>query len=347
MKTLIRAATAAAFVAGAAAAFAQHPDTILKPDNTEIKCRIQKATYLQVSFTDAKGAPHTLKASEVADISFGDQPPQLQSAKNARAEAKPDKAQTRFEEALKEIETKKQRPEYNKAPLFLEWGNFLAERGKPDEALAMLKRIRTECGNDSWWRPESWRKSIEVAKAQGVEAQKSILEEMKGDPEPLASEAEMGLADLALARGQNDEALDIYKKLASSPGSAYAETARIGIFRMLKTLKRTGELDTYCNQLLADQSTSPALQQAAGAWAASSLMARAGKDRARIRAAIMAAAKAIAMGPPYGRDDAQDYVSALRVAARGWALLAAETSKEDLKRDYKNRAVSYLQEITR
>ena len=346
MKTLIGLAAAAAVLAGAPVASAQVQDTILKSDNTEIKCRVQKASYTSVTYTDSKGVSTTLKASEVADIRFGDEPQAFQSAKNARGNAQPDKAAVRFEEALKEIETKKQRVEFNKAPLFFEWGDFLAERGSVPEALAMLKRIRTECGPDSWWRPQSWRKSVDFAKGQGIEAQKAIYDEWKSDPEPLGSEAEMGLAELAVSRNEHDEALALYQKVGSNTSSPHAETAKVGAFRMLKKLDRKSELDSYSQRLLSDSTTSPALQQAAGAWVATSLLEKAGKDRARIRTAIQAAAKAIAMGPPYGRDDAQDYVSALRVAAKGWALLGAD-AKPEVKEEYRQRALGYLTEIVR
>jgi tetratricopeptide (TPR) repeat protein len=210
----------------------------------------------------------------------------------------------------------------------------------------MLKRIRTECGADSWWRPQSWRKSVDIAKGQGIEAQKAIYDEMKSDPEPLGSEAEMGLAEIAVARNENDEALALYQKVGANTSSPHAETAKVGAFRMLKTLKKTGELDSYSQRLLSDSTTSPALQQAAGAWVATSLLEKAGKDRGRIRGAIQAAAKAIAMGPPYGRDDAQDYVAALRVAAKGWALLGAD-AKPEVKEEYRQRALGYLTEIVR
>ena len=98
---------------------------------------------------------------------------------------------------------------------------------------------------------------------------------------------------------------------------------------------------------MADAATPPSLQQAAGAWAAGSLLEKAGKDRAKIRAAIMAAGKAIAIGPPERKEEAEDYVAALRVAAKGYAAYAAEAASAEHKQEYKARASGYLMEIVR
>src|SRR5258705_13495414 len=105
MKSLISGAVAAALLAGASAASAQQ-DKVVKADGTEIKCRITRASYMVVTFTTTPGKAETLKGTEVGDIILGDEPGALQSAKNAVAEKKPEKAAVKFEEALKEIETK-------------------------------------------------------------------------------------------------------------------------------------------------------------------------------------------------------------------------------------------------
>jgi len=338
---------AAAVLACASAASAQQApqDRILRPGGVEIKCRITRQSYQAVTYTDAQGKAQTLKGSEIEGIAFADEPSSFQSAKNAMGEGKPDKAATRFEEAIKEIETKKLR-DWNKAPVFLAWGGFLAERGDTVGALAMLKRLRTECG-DTWWRPESYRKAYDIAGAKGVESQKTVLDEMKAEPEPLASEAKMGLANLAFARGEHGEALSGFQEVAGNSASPYAEAAKLGVFRCLKTMKKTSELDAYCQKLLADPSTSPALQQAAGSWSAGTLLEKAGKDRAKIRTALFAAVKAIAMGPPERKDEAEDYVAALRTAAKAYATFAAEATKPEQKQEYKARAEGYLTEIVR
>ncbi|HEU4339122.1 MAG TPA: hypothetical protein VFS19_03560, partial [Planctomycetota bacterium] len=312
MKSAFGPAVAMAFLAGAAAAYAQQAaqlDTIIK-DGVTIKCRITKATYQQVTFTPEKKPPETVKGSEITSIIFGDEPPSFQRAKVAEAEKKVDKAANLYEEAMKEIDAKKAR-DWNKAPLLLSWAGFQADRGDINGALAILKRIRSECG-DSWWRPESYRKGVEIARLKGIEAQKAVLDEMKAEPEPMASEAEMGLAELAATRSEHDEALAIYKKVAANSGSSFADAAKMGVFRTLKITKKNSELDDYSKKLLDDPATTPALQQAAGAWAAGSMLEKAGKDRVKIRAAIFAAGKAIAMGPPDRKEEAEDYVAALR-----------------------------------
>ncbi len=344
MKSLISGAVAAALLAGAAAASAQQ-DRIVKADGVEIKCRITRATWQTVMYTPAPGKSETLKGTDVAEIYFGDEPEALKSAKNAYMnEKKPEKAATRFEEALKEIETKKLRAE-NKAPLFLHWGLFLAERGDIPASLAMLKRIRTECG-DSWWRPDSYRKSLEVARSK-PEEYKAVLEEMKAEPEPMASEAKMSLAELATAKSEHDEALRILNEVAGNTSSPYAEVAKLGIFRILKTQKKNADLDAYCQKIQNDAAASPSLQQAAGAWVAGALLEKAGKDKTKIRNALFAAAKAIAMGPPERKEEAEDYVAALRVAAKGYAAMAEDLTKPEQKQEYKTRASGYLMEIVR
>ncbi len=345
MKSLMACATAAVIAAFAPPASAQEKDTVKRLEGADIKGRIQRATYQAVVIQETAAKTHTLKGSEVTDIIFGDEPPSYPRARRAMEGGLPDKAATLFEEALKEIDSKKLR-DLNKAPVLYSWAQFLAERGKVDESLAMLKKLRTECG-DTWWRPDSYRKGFEIARAKGVEAQKAVLEEMKSEPEPFASEAEMGLADLASVRGEHAESLAIFTKVSGNSASPYANAAKLGVFRCLKTLNRKAELDAYCQKLLGDPATAPSLQQAAGAWTAGSLLEKAGKDKAGIRNAIMAAAKAIAMGPPDRKEEAEDYVAAVRVAAKGYAALAAEATKQDQKQEYKSRASGYLMEIVR
>jgi hypothetical protein len=350
MKTLFAPAVAAVLLlAGAASASAQKEppqmDSVLLADGSTVKCRITRCTYQTVVYNDEKGKPVTRKGSEIGAITFSDEPMAFASARNAVLAKQVEKAQTRFEEALKEVEAKKCR-EWNKAPILIHWGQFLAERGDAIGALAMLKRIRTECG-DSWWRPESYRHSIDIGKTKGIEAQKEVLDEMKAEPEPLASEAEMSLAELAITRNEIEEALSIYQKVAANASSAYNEAAKIGVFRTYKKQQRSGDLDSYSKKLLDDPTSTPALQQAAGAWVASSQLEKAGKDKSKIRAAILAAGKAIAMGPPERKEEAEDYIAALRVAAKGYAALAGEAAKAEIKQEYKQRASGYLMEIVR
>ncbi|HTF56740.1 MAG TPA: hypothetical protein VK661_05855, partial [Planctomycetota bacterium] len=252
----------------------------------------------------------------------------------------PEKAITLFQDALKEIETKKLR-EINKARIFYHWALHLRDRGDVEGAQAMLSRLRKECG-DCHLRPVSFSRSIEIARRKGVEAHKAILQEMKSEPEPLAGEAEMGLADLAFTGGNYDEALAGYSRISGNSAEA-----KLGIFRCLKALNKTADLEAFAKKVLEDRTAAMSLQQAAGAWSAGSLLEKAAKDKPRVRDAILAAAKAIAIGPPERKEDAEDYVSALRVAAKGYAALAADAAKPEQKQDYKTRAVAYLTEIIR
>jgi tetratricopeptide (TPR) repeat protein len=335
---------AALFLAGAAIASAQEKDVVKLAEGAELKGKVQRASWQAVIIVEGPGKTHTFKGSQVTDIIFGDEPINYRRAVKKWHEQVPDAAAQLFDDAMKDVDAKKLRAE-NKAPILLSWGLFLHERGKADEALEKLKRVRTECG-DSWWRPESFRRSIEIAKAKGVEAQKTVLEEMKGEPEPMGSEAEMGLADLAYARGEYDQALTIYLKVSENPGTSYADAAKLGAFRTLKTHK-PADLESFCAKVLADPKAPPSLQQAAGAWSAGSMLTKAGNDKGRIRAALFAAGKAIAMGPPERKEEAEDYVAALRVAAKGYAALAAGAAKDEHKQEYLERAKGYLMEVVR
>ena len=345
MKSLIPAVVAVALAAGAAAASARQQDVIKKADNTEVKGRVTRASFQTVMFTDAQGKAVTLKGTEVSDIIFGDEPPSLPRAKLAWSEGpqKFDKAAQLFDDALKEIEGKKHR-DLNKAPVLFNWGLFLAERGDVDASLAMLKRVRAECG-DSWWRPESYRRAIDIAKPKGVETQVAILNEMKAEPEPLGSEAEMGLAEIAVGRNDFEEALAIYTKVSGIPSSPHAEAGKLGVFRSLKKLNKKSDLDSFAQRLSTDRDASPALLQAAAAWAATSALEKAGKDKTRLRDVIVSAGKAIAMGPPERKEDGEDYVAALRVAAKAYGALAGDAAKPEHKQEYKERAARYLTEI--
>src|SRR6185295_16740787 len=115
MKLLNAVAVVAVLLAGASAASAQ-TDTITMANGATIKGKVVRAGAQTVTYTDTAGKSQTIKTSDIGEdgIIFGDEPPSFPRAKNAVAEGKPpEKAITLFQEALKEIETKKLR-EINK-----------------------------------------------------------------------------------------------------------------------------------------------------------------------------------------------------------------------------------------
>lgn len=342
-KLLLATSVCAALGAAAGAASAQ--DVIKLANGTSVKGRITRLTSRDLAYTDG-GKNFTLQKAEYTEVVLADPPPSLPRANTARGEQRWEKAFAWYEEALKEVASNK-RPDLHKQFIFWDWADALRGKGDADGAMNMLQRLRKECG-DCHLRADAYRRALEYAKAKGATPYRAILEEMRAEPEPLGGEAELELANIAFAGAAYEEALALYAKLSAKPEASYAAAARLGVFRCLKALKRTADLEALCQKVLADKGDgAPALAQAAGAWTARSMLQKAGKDKAKVRDAFLVAARAIAVGPPDRRDEAEDYVDALRVAAKCAAILGENSAGAEQKAEYRARAAGYLTEIVR
>jgi tetratricopeptide (TPR) repeat protein len=341
----LRIAAAVGAIWGAAAGAASAQDTIKLANATTVQGRITKLTSKDVTYV-AGGKSITLPRSEYTDFIFSDTPPSLPMANTAAAEQRWEKAFAWYEKALTEATSGKHR-DLHKQFVLWHWAEALRGKGDTDGALAMLQRLRKECG-DCHKRPDAYHKALEYAKGKGAATYQAILEEMKAEPDPLGGEAELELAGIAFAGGNHDEALALYTKLSGKSDGFTAGAAKLGVFRCLKALKKTADLDALCQKVLADRGDgTPALAQAAGAWVARTMLQKAAKDRVKVRDAFLVAARAIVVGPPDRRDEAEDYVDALRVAARCSAILGETAAGAEQKAEYRARAAGYLTEIVR
>jgi len=344
MRKLLLAATACAAL-GAAAGTASAQDVIKLANGNPVKGRISRLTSKDLTYSEG-GKAVTLRRGEYTEVVLADPPPSLPRANTARGEQRWEKAFAWYEEALKEVASNK-RPDLHKQFIFWDWADALKGKGDADGALNMLQRLRKECG-DCHLRPDAFRRALEFAKAKGATPYRAILEEMRAEPEPLGGEAELELANIAFTGAAYEEALGLFTKLSAKPEAAYAAAARLGIFRCLKALQKTADLEALCQKVLADKGDgAPALAQAAAAWTARSMLLKAGKDKAKVRDAFLIAARAIAVGPPDRRDEAEDYVEALRVAAKCSSILGETAAGAEQKAEYRSRAAGYLTEIVR
>ena len=336
---------AAAMALGLAAA-AEAQDVIRLKSGTEVKGKVTAMTSQSVTYTEAGGKVSTAKREDVVSVDLGDKPPSLVKADQALAEGKFDRAINHYPGALEEIQQKKARDLHTQFVLF-SWAQALNQKNSPSEALEMYRRLRNEC-KDCWLRPESFQRSMEIAKAKGGDAYENILKEMKAEPEPVGSQAELELAKIKFTAGDFDSARPLFDKIAANPASPFAGDAKLWSLRCIRGLKKMDELESACTRILADKSTgTPGLLQAAGAALAEIQLKKSEKDKTKWRDILMLCLQSIAQGPPSGKDEAEDYVLALMVGARCYVLISNDAEKAEAKEEYKNRAITYYKEVQR
>jgi tetratricopeptide (TPR) repeat protein len=327
----------------AAAALAQ--DVVRLRSGSEMKGKVTGLTAKNVIIVEAGNKSTALKAEDVASITLGEPPPSLLKADQAIAGGDiNNRTMTLFDAALKEIGEKKAR-EFHKQYVFLSWAEALQKKASTQEALDMLKRLRTECGGDCFLRAESWRRSKEIARGKGQELYESVLKEMKDEPEPVASEAELEMARIKYDRGDYEAALALFDHIAAA-GGPMARDAMLWQLRCLRQLKKEGPLESLCGKILGDrQNNSASLLQSAGATVAALQLPKVGKDKGKVRDVLMNCLQAIAMGPPQGKEEGEDYALALITGADCYIILSRDLEKPEAKEDYRNRAIGYLREV--
>jgi hypothetical protein len=189
---------------------------------------------------------------------------------------------------------------------------------------------------------------LELARKKLSEQVEVILKEMKNEPEPLGGQAALELARTLYEKNEFDAANAEFSKLGEKVAAPYAPEARLWSLRCLRALKKLDEFESAAIRILGDRgSATPALIQCAGSGLSEALLIKSSKDKAKVREALMAAAQAIAIGPPAAKEPPEDYLEALLNAARCYQLLMKDLQKPEAKADYKNRAIGYCQEVSR
>jgi tetratricopeptide (TPR) repeat protein len=345
MKLGITGVLAAAMALGFAVA-AEAQDVIRLKSGSEIKVKVSAMNSQSVTYTEAGKAPTTAKKEDVISVELGDKPPSMGKADAAMAAGQYDKAINNYGPALEEIAAKKARDLHKQYVLF-SWAQALTLKGSPNEALEMYRRIRNE-GGDCWFRADSYQRSLEIAKGRGGDAYEAILKEMKAEPEPVGSQAELELAKLKYTAGDFDSARAGFEKVAANAASPFAGDAKLFSLRSLRGLKKLDELEGACKRILDDKAPNPpALLQAAGAWLADIQLKKVEKDKTKWRDVLMICVQSIALGPPAGKDEAEDYALALVTGAKCYVLMGNANEKAEAKEEYKTRAVAYYTEVKR
>jgi hypothetical protein len=337
--------TLATALALALAAAAEAQDVVRLRSGTEAKCKVTAMTSQSVTYSEG-GKITTAKKEDVAGVELGDKPPSMAKADAALAASQFDKAIANYGPCLEEIGAKKARDLHKQFVLF-QWAQALALKGSAGEAIDKYRQMRNECG-DCWLRADSYQRSLELAKVKGGDAYENILKEMKAEPEPVGSQAELELAKLKYTGGDFDVARISFDKVASNASSPFAGEAKLFSLRCVRGLKKMDELEAACKRILEEKTNNPpALVQAAGAWMADLQLKKSEKDKTKWRDILMVCVQAIALGPPAGKEEGEDYALALLVGAKCYVLLGNANEKAEAKEEYKQRATAYLTEIKR
>src|SRR6185295_8120209 len=188
----------------------------------------------------------------------------------------------------------------------------------------------------------------EYAKVKGGDAYENTLKEMKTEPEPVGSQAELELARIKFTAGEFDVARVGFDKVASNAGSPFAGDAKLFSLRCVRGLKKLDELEGACKRILDEKTNNPpALVQAAGAWMADIQLKKNEKDKTKWRDILMICIQSIALGPPAGKEEGEDYALALYTGAKCYVLLGNANEKAEAKEEYKQRAIAYYTEVKR
>jgi hypothetical protein len=330
-----------------AAVAAEAQDIVRLRSGTEVKCKVTAMNSQSVTYAEGGGKPPaTAKKEDVTSVELGDKPPSMGKADAAMAASQYDKAINNYGPALEELVKEKKRDLHKQFILF-QWAQALALKGSPGEALDKYRQMRNECA-DCWLRSDSYQRSLELAKVKGGDAYESILKEMKAEPEPVGSQAELELAKLKYTAGEFDAARVGFDRVGSNVASPFAGDAKLFSLRCVRGLKKLDELEGACKRILDEKTNNPpALVQAAGAWMADILLKKNEKDKTKWRDILMICIQAIALGPPAGKDEGEDYALALLTGAKCYVLLGNANEKPEAKEEYRQRATTYLTEIER
>lgn len=339
------AVLAAALALGLASA-AEAQDVIRLKSGAEVKAKVTAMTPTSVTYSETGGKISTAKKEDVVSVDLGDKPPSLVKAEGALSESKYDKAINHYPGALEEIQQKKAR-EIHKQFVLFSWAQALALKGSPSEALEMYRRLRNEV-KDSFLRADTFQRSLDLAKIKGGDAYEGILKEMKDEPEPVGSQAELELAKIKYTAGDFDSARPLFDKISANAASMYAGDAKLWSLRCIRSQKKQDELESACTRILGDKiSNPPSLLQAAGAALAEILIKKNEKDKTKWREILMICIQSIALGPPSGREEGEDYALALIVGAKCYVLISNDIEKAEAKEEYKSRAMAYYKEVER
>jgi tetratricopeptide (TPR) repeat protein len=320
-------------------------DVIQKTDGTELKGKVSRIELGGISMTDTGGKLVTLKPEEVSRIILGDMPESLITANGLMAERDYSRAIDLYKAALEEVAKGRAR-DLHKPDILLNLARACRGANYDAQALETLKRLRSECG-PCLVRRESYRLAIDIARARRDEALPQILSEMKNEPDPLRGEAELELAKESYRRGDYNAAQKAFSAIVGKSDSAAAEIARAWVMRCLRAVKKTDELEALCKSVSAASVSSLALRQALQASQGTLLLAKAGGDKAKLRDALHAFLKAVAVGPPAKDDVPDDYAGSLLGAAQCYNLLARSAGTPEARAEYKTWAAGYLQELIR
>jgi len=345
MKLGTQTAMAVAIALGLTAA-AEAQDVVRLKSGSEVKCKITAMTSSAITYSETGGKVSTAKAEDVVNVTLGDPPSSLAKAEAALGLSQFDKAISNYTAALEEIAKEKKR-ELHKWYILFNIAHAMNLKGSPNESLEMYRRLRNE-GGDSWYRGQSFQRSMEIARVKGGDAYEGILKEMKTEPEPVGSQAELELAKIKYTAGDFDTARAGFEKVASNPASPFSADAKLFALRCIRGAKKLDELEGACKAILAGGgASSPALLQAAGAWMSDMQLKKSEKDKTKWRDILMVCVQAIALGPPAGGPEAEDYALALVTGAKLYVLMSNANDKAEAKEEYKSRAVAYYTEVKR
>lgn len=321
-------------------------DIIRLKSGEEVRGKVTALTPLGLTYTDAGGKSVKLNNEEFVEFILGDTPAGLRQGDLSANARDYDKAIAGYQGALKELE-KHPRGDLHKQFVYYKMSVAYREKGDVDGALGALQELRKKCPACRL-RGDSFHDSLELArKKQDKQPVKDILEEMKREPEPLAGQADLELAKLMYDKGEFAPAQDVFYRLSNNANQPYASDAKMWSIRCLRALKKTEGLEKLCASVLANRASAGlSLVQAASVSLGDILLEKAEKDKTKVWEALQAYARAISVGPP--KDDSpEDYARAVLNAGKCWQLMSRESAKQEVKDEYKNRAIGYFTEVSR
>jgi hypothetical protein len=323
-------------------------DVVRKSDGSEIRGLVSRIDADGLAITDTGGKAVTLKTEEFTAVTLGDTPPGLSSADRAISDRDFRRAAELCKSALDDVAKGKARP-LHKPDILLKLAKALRSSNDETGALDTLRTLRSECGSCPQ-RRDAYREALEIARNRKDDgAIRQILGDMKNEPEPLKGEAEMEVAVDAYAKGEYAAAQQGFAAVASRSDSTRAPAGRAGVMRCLRALKKMDELEAICKTVLAGPSSGPLfLRQAAYASQGAIFLAKAeAGEKDKLREALHAFLKAVAIGPPAREEPQDDYAFSLMSASRCYVLLSQAATAPEARQEYKNWSTGYLTEVAR
>lgn len=276
MKNVWMLFCAAAFVLSAQHAFAQAPkkptpkaddiaqakeDMVTLLDGRVLKGLVKRDDYASLAIELKGGKVETVEADDVGDVYYKDEPPSYKTAMDHYRKRAYSDARNAFQKALDEKKNTKTRDWIDQYVLYY-IASCLKGEGKNSDAAAGFKKLR-ETAPDTRFAKAGFREEFDCRKKLGdVEGAKTLVTEIVASSKvdaALKMACRVSLAEFLFQQKKYDDARNEFSRLIGSGDIDIDAQATDGEIRCMAELKKSDEIERFCEARLTSPNSAIAL----------------------------------------------------------------------------------------